>query len=270
MNSIFREYIFADDLQNAAHALLNPQSLTEFRAESDTRSHGDDKISADRDQDLRLHSPARGTQPEKRLHAKGLLDPLEEEWVMSPVAWYDLPSRLVDLRHDECIDLEVVGNEHESLSRYRNQEADTPKGTGIEPLGFGPVEPNALVRSQARGLFDRPRLLHVEAHVGLGPCGEEGPSQFDGRQSEEVDGSAIQYVEGSSFEDDPIQGVDVVDLPVRDRHEHGDRAAQLDHGMELDRGLALSKAGPRKEVHAQVYGGSVDGVDDIVEIEDVS
>jgi hypothetical protein len=86
----------------------------------------------------------------------------------------------------------------------------------------------------------------------------------------EIDVSAIHYIEGSSFEDYPIQRVDVVDLPLGDRHECRNGSVQVDHGMELDGGFFLSKPSPRKEAHAQVYRGRVDSVDDFVYLRDVS
>jgi hypothetical protein len=86
----------------------------------------------------------------------------------------------------------------------------------------------------------------------------------------EIDVSAIHYIEGSGFEDYPIQSVDLVNLPLGDRHERGDRPVQIDHGMELDSGFALSEPSPREETHTQVYGGSVDSVDHLVDLQDVS
>jgi hypothetical protein len=68
----------------------------------------------------------------------------------------------------------------------------------------------------------------------------------------------------TAYEDYPIQRVDVVDLPLGDRHECRNGSVQVDHGMELDGGFFLSKPSPRKEAHAQVYRGRVDSVDDFV------
>jgi hypothetical protein len=40
--------------------------------------------------------------------------------------------------------------------------------------------------------------------------------------------------------------------------------------MEFDGRFPLSKSGPRKEAHAQIYSGSVDRVDELVNLRDVS
>ena len=48
----------------------------------------------------------------------------------------------------------------------------------------------------------------------------------------EIDVSAIHYIEGSSFEYYPIQGVDVVDFSLGDRHECRDGSVPVDHRVE--------------------------------------
>lgn len=251
MNRVFRKYIYADDLQDSAHALLDSKGLIE---------NGHHQVDADGDPDLSLHGVF--AQAVEGFDAKVLLDPLEEE--------LDLPAGLVDLRYDRGVDLEVVGNEDEELSGFGIQIAYSAQVVRVEPSGSRAVETNRLIGSQADGLVHRTRLPNVEAHVGLRPGDEKRLSRMNAGQPSEIDVSAIHYIEGSSLEDDPIQGVDIVDLSLGDRHECGYRSVQVDHGVELDRGLPLSKAGPRKEAHAQVYRGSVDSVDHLVDLQDVS
>jgi hypothetical protein len=121
-----------------------------------------------------------------------------------------------------------------------------------------------MVGSQPGGLVHVTRFANVEAHVGFRPRDEKRKSCMNAGQPFEIDVSAIQYIEGSRFEDDLIQGVDVVDLTIGNCSKRWNRAVQIDHGVEFDRGLPLSKASPRKRIHAQVYSGSVDSVTDFV------
>ena len=251
MDRVFGEYIHADDLQDSAHALLDAQGLIE---------NGDHQVNADRDPNLRLDGVF--GQTEEGLHAKVLLDPFEEE--------FDLPARLVDLRDDQRFDLEVVGDEDQELSGLRVQEAYPPQVVGKERLGLRSVEADRLVGPQAGRLVHGTRLADVVAHVGLRSRHEEGPGRMDPRQPEKIDVSTIQYIESSCLEEDPIQSVDVVDSSLRDSDECGNRAAQVDHGMELDGRLSSSKTGPWKEVHAQVDSGGVDGIDNLVDFQNVS
>jgi len=251
MDRVFGEYVYADNLQDTAHALLDSQGLIE---------NGNHQVDADSDPDLRLHGIL--AEPEERLHAKVLLDPFEEE--------LDLPARFVDLRDDQRIDFEVVGYEDQKLPRLRVPKAHPPQVVGKELPGLRSVEANSLVGSQSDHLVHGARLPNVVAHVGLRSRHEERPSRMDTRQSKEIDVSTIQYVEGSGFEDDPVQGVDVLNLSLRDRYERWDRAVQVDHGVKLDRGLPLAKASPGKKAHAQVYCGGVDCIDNLVYVQNVS
>ncbi len=251
MNRVFREYINADNLQDSAHALLDSKALVE---------NGYHQVDADGYPDLGLHSVF--AQAVESLYAEVLLYPLEEE--------LDLPASLVDLRDDQGVDLEVVGDEDQEISGFGIQKANPSQVSKVEAFGFRAVETNRLVGPQSDGLVYRARLANVKAHISFCPGDEKGESRSNAGESSEIDVSAIHYIESSRFEDYPVQGVDIVDLPLGNRHESWDRSVQVDHGVELDRGLALSEACPREEAHAQVYRGSVDGVDDLVDLQNVS
>ncbi len=203
MNRVFREYVYVDNLGDSAHALVDSGGLVE-------NSHH--HVDAYGDPDLGFHSVL--AQPVKGLDPQILLDPLEEE--------LDLPASLVDLRHNSGVDLEVVRHEDQPLPSFRIQKAYPVQVVGIEPLGLGAVEANRLVGPQAGGLVHRARLANVEAHVALRSDDEERMSRVDARQPGEIDVSAVHYIEGTRFEDDPVQGIDLVDLPLGDRHERRD------------------------------------------------
>jgi hypothetical protein len=241
MNRVFRQYIYSDHLQDSAHALVYSEGLIE---------NGHHQVCADGDPDWGLHGIF--AQAVEGFDAKVLLDPLEEE--------LDLPAGFVDLRDHDGVDLEVVGDEDQAFSGFRIQKAYSAQIATVEAFGFRSVEANRLIGSQSGGLVYRARFANVVAHVDLRPGNEERQSCMNPIEPSEIDVSAIHYIEGSSFEDYPIQGVDVVDLSLGDRHECRDRSVQIDHGVELDGGFPLSKSGPRKEAHAQVYRGSVDRV----------
>ena len=260
MNRVFREYIYADHLQHSAHALVYSEGLIEYRAEGDTRSHGHHQVCADGDPDLGLHSVF--AQAVEGFDAKVLLDPLKEE--------LDLPAGFVDLRDHNGADLEVVGYEDQAFSGFCIQKAYSAQVATVEAFGFRSVETDRLIGSQSSGLVYRARFANVVFHVDLRPGYEERQSRMNPIEPSEIDVSTIHYIEGSSFEDYPIQGVDVVALPLGDRHECRDRSVQVDHGVEFDGGFSLSKPSPRKETHAQVYRGRVDSVDDFVYLRDVS
>ena len=251
MNRVFREYIYADYLQHSAHALVDSEGLIE---------NGHHQVCADGDPDLSFHGVF--AQAVEGFDAKILLDPLEEQ--------LDLPASLVDLRDHDGGDLEVVGYEDQTFSGFRIQKAYSAQVARVESFCFRTVEANRLIGSQADGLVYRTRFANVVLHIDLRPSHEERQSRMNPIEPSEIDVSAIHYIECSSFEDYPVQRVDVVDLSLGDRHECRDRSVQVDHGVELDSGFVLSKPSPREKAHAQIYRGSVDSVDDLVDLHDVS
>lgn len=251
MDRVFRKYINAHDLQDPGQILVQSGRLVE---------NGHHQVSADCDPDLGLHRVL--ARAAEGLDAQVLLDPFEEE--------LDLPASLVELRHDCCFEIEVVGEEDQRLSRLRIHIADTPQVRSVQSLGFRAVEPDGLVRSQSGRLVHGSGLLDVEAHVRLRPYHEVGAGRVDAEEASEVEVAAIHHVEGTRLERDPVQGVHVVDLSLGHGDEGWYRAGEIDHCVNLDRGLAASKLRPREQRHAQVDDRSVQGVDRLVDLLDVS
>jgi len=134
MNRVFREYIYADNLQYPAHALVDSEALIE---------NGHHQVCADGDPDLGLHGVfAQGIE---RFDAKVLFDPLDED--------LDLPAGFVDLRDHDREDLEVVGDEDQPFSGFRIQKAYSAQVAMVEVFGFRSVETDCLIGSQCEGLL---------------------------------------------------------------------------------------------------------------------
>src|SRR5690606_2896647 len=241
MNRSFGEDVYAYHLQDSGHALLDSQRLVE---------NGDQQVRGHGYPDLRLHRVL--AEAVEGLYRQVLLDPLEEQ--------LDLPASLVDLRDDESLDLEVVREEGHGLPGFRIHVADAPEVARIESLRSRAVEADGLVGPQARGLVHAARSSDVEAHVRLRPGHEEGPGRVDAREATEVDVSTIHYIEGSGLEGDPVQGLHVVDPALRDGHERGDGALQVDQRVDLHRRLGPPEPRPGEESHAQVHDRGVQGV----------
>jgi hypothetical protein len=195
MNRVFREYIYADNLQYSAHALVDSEALIE-------NSHH--QVCADGDPDLGLHGVF--AQAIERFDAKVLFDPLDED--------LDLPAGFVNLRVHARVDLEVVGDEDQAFSGFHIQKAYSAQVEMVEVFGFRSVETDRLIGSQCEGLLYRARFANVVAHVDLRPGNEERQGRMNPVEPSEIDVPAIHYIKGSSFEDYPVQDVDVVDLPL--------------------------------------------------------
>ena len=119
MDTVFREYIYADYLQHSTHTLVDSEGLIE---------NGHHQVCADGYPDLGLHSPARGTQAVEGFDAKVLLDPLEEE--------FDLPAGFVDFRDHNGVDLEVVGYEDQAFPGFCIQKAYSAQVARVESFWF--------------------------------------------------------------------------------------------------------------------------------------
>ena len=185
MNRVFQKYIYADNLQHSAHALVNSEGLIE---------NGYHQVCADGDPDLGLHCVF--AQAVEGFDAKVLLDPLKEE--------LDLPAGFVDLRDHNGADLEVVGYEDQAFSGFCIQKAYSAQVATVEAFGFRSVETDRLIGSQSSGLVYRARFANVVFHVDLRPGHEERQSRMNPIETGEIDVSAIHYIESSSFEDDPV------------------------------------------------------------------
>src|SRR5260370_37090392 len=83
----------------------------------------------------------------------------------------------------------------------------------------------------------------------------------------EVDVAAIHDIDGARFGEQQIEGVNVVQLAVRDVDEARDVAAQIEQGVHLHRRLGGAKMRPWKQRQAQVDGGGVQSVDCIGQLQ---
>jgi hypothetical protein len=63
-----------------------------------------------------------------------------------------------------------------------------------------------------------------------------------------------------------IQHIDVVQFRVADVYEGGNRSAQVEQSVQLDRSFGLTKWGPGKQRQAKVYGGGIQRIHGVCQI----
>ena len=85
-------------------------------------------------------------------------------------------------------------------------------------------------------------------------------------EASEVHITAIHQVEGSDFEEQLIQQVDVVHLPAGHINIGRNAAPQIQQGMQLDRALAATKLRPGEQGQTQIDGGGVEGIDGLGQV----
>ena len=87
-----------------------------------------------------------------------------------------------------------------------------------------------------------------------------------GEETSEIDIAAIHYDEGSGFDGENVQGIQIVALSAGNIDEGGDEAVNVDQGMKLYGGLGFPEFGPGEEIQTQIDGGGIKSVNGRVEI----
>lgn len=130
------------------------------------------------------------------------------------------------------------------LFRDRIDVADPAQGVGIVASGFDSFEDDGLVTAQASAFVDRTRAAPFVVEIFLGASHEERRAACEDRQVPKIDVAAIDHVEGARFQEQMIEGVDIVGFSVRYADKTRNIATQVDHGMQLDGTFAPTKFRP--------------------------
>lgn len=220
---------------------------------------GHHQVNADCDPYLGSHRVLAGA--EECFDAEVLLDPLEEQ--------FDLPAPFVDGRDDLRGQIEVIGQKDQTLTGLGIEEANTPEFPRVVPLAFVSAQSDGLVAAQTAGLVDRAGLAEVESRVAFRPDDKVGVGAFDSKQPGKVEVSPVKDIDTPGLNEHPVHEVDVMHRTVCDLYKDGDRTGQVDLGMKFYRGFGLAEMRPREHRQAQVNGGSIDGINHLVDVESV-
>lgn len=246
-NRLLLEKGNAENLQDFAQAAVDAEFFLD---------NGDQDVHADRNPDLSPDGVLAGAVEGFDLEV--LLDPFEEE--------FDLPAAFVELWDNEGWQCEIVREEHQTFVGFGIVVTDAPQHVGVLFRSLGPCQANGLVGSQASGLVDR-TIGHADViQIALGSRDEIGQALDKDIQPGEIDIAAIDHVESAWFQNELIEGIDIVNFPVGNVDEAGDRAPQVDQGVEFYRGFVFAESGPWEQRHAQVDGRRIEGVGRFLEI----
>ena len=103
--------------------------------------------------------------------------------------------------------------------------------------------------------------------VRLGTRDEEGPGLVQHIKAGKVDVATIHDVDGSGFRQEHIEGMNVVQLAIRDVDKTRNVAPQVEQRVHLHRRLGGAEVRPRKDRQAQSDGRRVQGVDGIGQVQ---
>lgn len=107
------------------------------------------------------------------------------------------------------------------------------------------------------GFVDTSRIETPEPEVALGPGDQEDRCLVDSLKAIEIQIPTVDNIEGSWFEDQLIEDVDVVNFAISNNNEGGDTSSEVQEGVQFHSGFVGSELGPRKKRQTQIDGGGV-------------
>ena len=98
-------------------------------------------------------------------------------------------------------------------------------------MGIESFQDNDLIGLDSAGFVHGPRVEASEAEVAFGSGDEEGRCLMDGIKAIEIQIPTVDNIEGSWFEDQLIEDVDVVNFAMSDNNERGNTSPEVQEGV---------------------------------------
>ena len=244
------EFVHAQNLQDTAQTFVDPVDLIE------TANH---EIGANRNPNLGVDRVLAGAI--KHLDSEVLFDPLEEE--------FDLPSVFVDGGDSQCRQLEIVCQERETLLVHLVKISNASDQLRVTLLPFRTAQADALIAPQSGGLVYRSRLVDGKLRISFTADHEGGTGDCYAEEPQKIKVTTIENIDTPSLEIHLIKEVNIMHTSLCKAYEYRDRAGQIDLRMQFNCRFGSLEIRPREHREAEVYGGGIDGVNDLVEIQAV-
>ena len=145
--------------------------------------------------------------------------------------------------------------------------ANAPEFVGVSLVGIESFQDNNLVRLNPGGFVDGPRVQASEPEVALGSDHIEGRCLMDGIKAIEVQISSVDDIEGSRFEDQLIEDLDIVNLAVGNNDEGGNASSEVQQRMQFHGAFVSSELGPGEKREAEVDGGGVQRIGGLIQFD---
>lgn len=104
-------------------------------------------------------------------------------------------------------------------------------------------------------------------HAALGADDKEGSLLFDHVQAGAIQVATIHHVERSGLDGQLVERVDVVQFSIADMDKGGDRATQVQQGVQFDGGLGPAKSRPSKQIQAQIDRRGIEGIHRSIQVD---
>jgi hypothetical protein len=120
------------------------------------------------------------------------------------------------------------------------------------PFGVEAFQHNRLIALKSSRSVDWVRVEAPESEIALGPGDKESHRLMHSVESGKIELASIHDVDGSSFHEEIVGNVDVVDLPMGDEDECWDTAPQIQQCVQFHGPFSLAELGPREERQAKI------------------
>jgi len=145
--------------------------------------------------------------------------------------------------------------------------ANPSEFVGIGFVGIEAFEDNDLIGLNPCGLVHGSGVETPESEVAFRPCDQEGRCLMDSIKATEIQISTVDNIEGSWFEGQLIEDVDIVNFAMSDNHERGNTSSEVQEGMQFHSGFVGSEFGPREKRQTQIDGGGVQSVGRLIQFD---
>ena len=217
--------------------------------------NGDQHVSGNGAPNLRLERVLAGAK--ETLDMQMLFDPFEEQ--------LHTPTALVQSANRRCGKRHIVGQKHQGFARFGVGIADAAQVRGVALAGQHPRQQHPLVGADSRVGRKRMTLNNTALQIAFGTGHKVGFGALQHIQSLVIDIGFVHHVERAGFDKSliykDIEHLHIVHLAVADVNKAGDRAAQIQQGVQFDGRFGGAKRCPGKQRQTQVDGGGVQRID---------
>jgi len=210
----------------------------------------DQHVDGDSNPQLCLHRVKRSAV--ECFDAEVLLDPFEEK--------FDLPTTFIQLRYDQRIEIEIIGQKCEVDVMLGGIVTDTAQLNRIVYLAIDARQYDCLIRTQTGTAVNRARVHAPELRIYPIANNEKRGSRGDMEQAHKIDVATVHNVESVWFQKQSVKQAPVRSIPVGDFNKSRNRAAQIETGMQFDSSMTSMNSCPRKNRKAEIDNGRIKGV----------
>lgn len=246
-----RKQVIGQSALEQRHA-QNPQDLMHRRVQLQLLScYRHEDVCAHADPDLAHHGIHGGA--EECVDPRVLLDRFEEQ--------LHLPAYRVELTDPECLEAQMVGDEHRVLAGIGIFEAAAVQWVRAALLGIEEGQGNRMVGDHRCAVVGLVPPQSFEVHTPFGTGLEERSSLSERWQALVLHVISIDYIEGASLGREVFENVDVMERAVADIQETQNIAAQVEQSVGCRCRRGRTERCPRKRGQTEIDGRGFECVD---------